>query len=258
MNKPSPQQLLDIAVEAARAAGDHALQNFDRRHEVFQRTPHDVKLQLDLECQARAAEVIRRHCPTHAFLGEEGGDYNENAEHLWIVDPIDGTVNFSHGLPMWCSAVAVRQAGQIVAGAVYAPRLNQLYTATSDGLALCNGQPLRVSAVSRLEEAIVFTGIFKDQPASLNIFRALSHSLQKTRILGSAALDLCLLAAGHSEGYFEARIFLWDIAAAGLIAERAGARVEVLERYDALACRMLASNGHIHAALKQVILEAIG
>ena len=241
---------------AAQAAGEHARTNLARRHEVFQRTAHDVKLQLDLECQAQAAEVIHRHCPTHAFLGEEGGDYSDSAEYLWIVDPIDGTVNFTHGLPLWCSSVAVRQAGQIVAGAVYAPMLKQLYTATREGPALCNGQPLHVSTTQRLEEALVCTGIFKNQPLSQNFFAALCHSIQKARIYGSAALDLCFVAAGQAEGYFEAKIFLWDIAAAGLIAERAGARVEVLERYDALACRLLASNGHIHDALKQVILSA--
>lgn len=241
---------------AARAAGQHALNNFDRRHEVFQRLAHDVKLQLDLECQAQAAEAIRREFPEHQFLGEEGGQYTDSADALWIVDPIDGTVNFSHGLPLWCSSVAVRHAGQMVAGAVFAPMLNQLYTATAAGPALCNGQPLRVSTTSRMDEAIVLTGIFKDQPLSLKLFAALTRTAQKVRIYGSAALDLCLLASGQAEGYFESKIYLWDIAAAGLIAERAGARVEVLERHDALACRLLASNGLIHEALKSVICTA--
>ena len=253
MSMLSSQQLLDVAVAAARAAGDHALANLNRRHEVFQRTAHDVKLQLDLECQAQAAEIIHRHFPDHPFLGEEGGDYTDSAEHLWIVDPIDGTVNFSHGLPLWCASVAVRQAGRIAAGAVYAPMLKQLYTATAEGPALCNGQPLHVSATRRLEESIVLTGIFKEQPLSLELFAALTRTLQKVRIYGSAALDLCLLAGGQAEGYFESKIYLWDIAAAGLIAERAGARVEVLERFDALACRLLASNGPIHEALKALI-----
>ena len=256
MNDPLPQNLLDVAIEAARAAGGHALANLSRRQEVVQRSAHDVKLQLDIECQARAAEIIYHHYPDHAFLGEEGGDYSDNAAHLWIVDPIDGTVNFTHGLPFWCSSVAVRQAGRIAAGAVYAPILNQLYTATPEWPAPCNGPPLRGSTTSRLEESIVFTGIFNNQPTSMNTFVALSHSIQKVRIQGSAALDLCLLAEGQVEGYFEAKIYLWDIAAAGLIAERAGARVEVLERYDAIACRLLATNGHIHAALKAVISNA--
>jgi myo-inositol-1(or 4)-monophosphatase len=256
MRTPSSQQLLDVAVAAARAAGDHARANLARRHEVFQRAAHDVKLQLDLECQAQTEAVIHQHFPAHAFLGEEGGDYIENAEHLWIVDPIDGTVNFSHGLPLWCASVAVRQAGRIVAGAVYAPMLQQLYTATAEGPALCNGQPLRVSTIRNLAEAVVLTGIFKEQPRSLELFAALTRALQKVRIYGSAALDLCLLASGQAEGYFESKIYLWDIAAAGLIAERAGARVEVLERFDALSCRLLASNGHLHAALKTIARAA--
>ena len=251
-----PAQLLPIAVEAAYAAGSHALANFERRTEIHQRAAHDVKLQLVIEFQRRAAEVIRRHCPTHDFLGEEGGAYTDTATPLWIVDPIDGTVNFSHGLPLWCSSVAVRQDGKILAGAVFAPMLNQLYTATADGPALCNNLPLRVSTVNRLDEAIVFTGIFKDQPLSMNLFTSLSRSVQKLRIFGSAAMDLCLLAAGRAEAYFESKIYLWDIAAAGLIAERAGARVEVLEQYDEVCCRYLATNGPLHEPLKQLILAA--
>ena len=251
-----PQQLLAVAIEAAYAAGGHALANFPRRHEVYQRYAHDVKLQLDLECQVRAAEVIRGHFPAHDFLGEEGGAYTDTDTPLWIVDPIDGTVNFSHGLPLWCSSVAVRQGDRVVAGAVFAPMLEQLYTATVDGPALCNNEPLQVSTVSRLEEAIVFTGIFKDQPLSMNLFVSMSHAVQKLRIYGSAALDLCLLAAGRAEGYFESKIYLWDIAAAGLIAERAGAHVEVLEQYDPVSFRYLATNGLLHAPLKQLILSA--
>ena len=251
-----PQQLLEVAIEAAYAAGGHALANIERRSEVFQRAAHDVKLKLDIECQACAAEVIRRHFPAHDFLGEEGGAYTNTATPLWIVDPIDGTVNFSHGLPLWCSSVAIRQNGQVVAGAVFAPMLNQLYTATVDGPALCNNRPLHVSTVNRLDEAIVFTGIFKDQPLSMKLFTSLSQSLQKLRIYGSAAMDLCLLASGNAEGYFESKIYLWDIAAAGLIAARAGARVEVLEQYDPVCCRYLATNGPLHEPIKQLILAA--
>ena len=257
MNQPTIYELLTAAIAAAHAAGNHARANWQRRHEVFQRSQHDVKLQLDIECQAQAQATIHGHFPEHKFLGEEGGTYTDTADYLWIVDPIDGTVNFSHGLPLWCSSVAVRHQGDVVAGAVYAPMLDKLYTATVDGPALCNGQPLHVSDVAHLDETMIFTGIFKDQPLSLDLFVALSRSVQKVRIDGSAALDLCLVASGQAEAYFESKIFLWDIAAAGLIAERAGARVEVLERYEALACRLLASNGHIHDELKSTIL-AVG
>ena len=256
MKLPTNDELLMTAVASAHAAGNHARANWQRRHEVFQRSQHDVKLQLDIECQAQAQATIHDQFPEHKFLGEEGGTYTDTADYLWIVDPIDGTVNFSHGLPLWCSSVAVRHQGHMMAGAVYAPMLDKLYTATADGPALCNGQPLQISGVARLDEALVFTGIFKDQPLSLNLFVALTRSVQKVRIDGSAALDLCLVASGQAEAYFESKIYLWDIAAAGLIAERAGARVEVLERYDALACRLLASNGHIHDALKSTILAA--
>ena len=247
---------LEVAVEAATAAGRHALKHYGRRHAVVQRSSHDVKLQLDLECQARAEEVIRRRFADHRVLGEEGGAFSASGEPLWIIDPIDGTVNFSHGLPFWCCSVALQLDRHTVAGAVVLPMLNQCYRATRETPAFCNDEPLHVSTVNRLEEALVLTGLHKD-PAetgrSLALLSRLSAATQKTRILGAAAMDLCQVAGGRAEGYFESRIYLWDIAAAGLILDRAGGRLEVLERYDDVSLRVLGTNGLLHDALKAVV-----
>src|ERR1700690_2741130 len=147
---PPASDLLACAVGAARAAGLHALQNEGRRGEVAQSLAHDVKLNLDTECQVKAEQVIRLAYPEHAILGEEGGAEGDAATPLWIIDPIDGTVNFSHGLSYWCSSIAVQIGGKMVAGAVYAPVLNELFTASSEQTACCNDEPISVSPISEI------------------------------------------------------------------------------------------------------------
>ncbi|MFH0954347.1 MAG: inositol monophosphatase family protein [Verrucomicrobiota bacterium] len=252
--------LLDCAVRAARVAGDHARNNADRRHMVAQRFEHDVKLHLDLECQKQAEQVIRAAFPSHKILGEEGGEFDAGPEPFWIIDPIDGTVNFQHGLPLWCSAVAVRVGKEVVAGAVYAPMLDECYTASAGDAAKCNGEPIRVSTTARLEDALVLTGLSKhvgQNLYTLDVLREVSLKAQKTRIMGSAAVDICHVACGRADGYYEAGIYLWDIAAAGLIAQRAGARAEVLEELSNVRFRYICTNGKIHDALKDVIVRAL-
>ena len=184
-----PQGLLNCAVAAARAAGDHALGSPDRRGKALRCSAHDVKLELDIECQDEAVGTIRDRFPDHAVLGEEDLEpaADVGGRPLWIVDPIDGTVNFSHGLAIWCSSVCVRRGDTVLAAAVYAPELNELYTATADGPALCNGQPIGVSATPALEQAMVLTGVNKlllPDPRAFAMFERLSRRAQKARILG--------------------------------------------------------------------------
>lgn len=252
--------LLRCAVEAARAAGDHALNNVHRRQHVAQRFDHDVKLHLDLECQKQAEQVIHGAFPGHRVLGEEGGAFDADPEPLWIVDPIDGTVNFQHGLPLWCSSVAVRVGKDVVAGAVYVPMLDECYTASVQEPARCNGEPIRVSLTERLEDALVLTGLSKHIGKNLHtidVLREVSLKVQKARIMGAAAVDLCHVACGRADGYFESGIYLWDVAAAGFIAQRAGARVEILEALSEVRFRYVCTNGKIHDALRDVIVRAL-
>jgi len=258
----SLSSLLDCAVAAAHAAGNHALKHRDRRNEATATSQHDVKLRLDVECQDRAAEAIRSVYPGHAILGEEdAGEQARDAggEYTWIVDPLDGTVNFSHGLPLWCCSVAVRRGEDVVAGAVYAPALGELYTATADGPAMCNGSAIRTSEVTDISRAMVHTGIdrFTDTGfPSLRILKRIAEAVQRPRVMGSAALDICRVACGEADGYFESGVFTWDVAAGGLIVQRAGGKVEVLKRQGPHPHRVMfmASNGHIHEALRELVL----
>lgn len=251
-------RLLEVAVNAARAAGRHAAGNLARRQESILVAAHDVKLALDVECQRIAERAILASFPDHAILGEEtaGATAPDHSPYVWIIDPIDGTVNFSHGLPFWCCSVAVQHRGRTAAGAVFAPALGELYTATATGPALRNGQPIHVSKTDRLEAALVMTGL--DQKLSrrmkrLALFKAIAESVRKARVMGAAALDACRVAAGQADAYFESGIYTWDVAAAGLVVERAGGQIEALASPGPHRLVFLASNGHIHQPMKRLI-----
>jgi len=249
--------LLEGAVAAATAAGRHALAQSHRRMEHFKRTAHDVKLALDVECQREAERVVRERFPGHAILGEEGGALDERAEACWIIDPIDGTVNFSHGLPIWCNSVAVQVAGQVVAGAVFVPAMNELFTATLDGPAEMNGRPIRVSDTARLEEALIVSGMGSESDEEcLEVFRKIGRRVQKLRIPGAAAVDLCWVACGRADLYLETSIRLWDIAAAGLIVRRAGGADAVLRTHAPLHYSYAAGNAGLLPELVALLNQA--
>lgn len=241
--------LLACAVEAVRRAGAHAQANIHRRAEAVVRTAHDVKLALDLECQRLIESVIHESYPAHAILGEEGDREMAGSRYEWIVDPLDGTVNFSHGLPYWCHSVAVRRDGETVAGAVYSPLYGELFAATKDGPATVNGAPIRVSTTARLADSLLLTGIeknFDQHPQSLEVARAVALSVQKFRLMGAAALDLCMVAAGRADGFYESGIHLWDVAAGELIVRQAGGTVQKLAQIGPRKLRYVATNGLIH------------
>ncbi len=223
---PAHDTLAAWCEEAARAAGDHALGHHPRRTEIAERFAHDIKLKLDHECQAVAsASILRRHADA-IIVGEEGGSKPGATIGLeWIIDPIDGTVNFFHGIPWWCASVAVRIGGTTLAGAVYAPESGAMFAACLNGGATVNGKPIQVSAVQTLADALAITGSEKElEPGRPPLYGAqrLAPSVQKIRILGAAALDLCQVACGHADLFFQNGLYLWDIAAAGLIVQEAG------------------------------------
>jgi len=249
---------LDVCIEAVKAAGSHAVQHKPRRVEVYERFSHDVKLQLDHECQAKATGVIHQKFPGDRILGEEGSHSDDGKGSVeWIIDPIDGTVNFFHGLTWWCSSVAARVNGQIVAGAVFAPDLSMLFTATETTPARLNGEIIHVSGINRLSEALLVTGAEKEpNPGSVPMATAqlLAPHVQKIRILGAAALDICQVASGAADAFYQIGLFIWDVAAAGLIVKQAGGVYQqkstpVSGLYACLAC----ANTDLEASIAQVI-----
>lgn len=255
------RSLLTCAEAAARAAGEHALEQSTRRQKIFRSFAHDVKLKLDRECQDLVESVIKNRFPDHAILGEESeaGAHNSTMGFTWIVDPIDGTVNYFHGLPWWCCSVAVQLNGQTLAGAVFAPVLKECFTATAHGPALRNGRQIRVSSTSRLGSALILTGDDKNRrknDASFAVFAGLTAAAQKTRVLGAAALDLCRVACGEADAYFEGNIYVWDIAAGGLIVERAGGKTGHLPSATGLhQLRFMATNNKLYPSLRRLLLR---
>ena len=253
-------QLQAIATLAARRAGEHVLANLHRRGDVNSILRTDVKHKLDVEAQETATAVVLSAFPDHAILGEETCDATlPESDYVWIIDPIDGTINFFHGLPWWCCSVAVRFRGQTIAGAVFIPELRQMFEATFDGPALCNGVTIHVSETTRIDFAALATGADKKDLGehAFKFMRKISEIAQRPRILGAAAVDMCMVAAGKLDGYFEAGIYIWDMAAASLIVERAGGRCETLKAYPKYRLSFLATNGHLHTTCRDALLPLL-
>jgi len=262
---PTPTALLATSVLAARRAGLHALDQRARRREANQVARHDVKLALDVECQTLATEIVLAAFPGHSVLGEEDqpgepAGSSRATEYQWVIDPIDGTVNFFHGNPFWCCSVAVQRNGETLAGCVYAPALGLLYEGAVDQPSRCNGETLCVSDTPDLALANIHTGADKNAAARTQPFRffhRLAELAQRPRIFGAAALDICFVAAGAADAYFEPGIYLWDIAAADLILRQAGGQGAVLRRWSGHKMAYLGTNGRLHppliAALKPLL-----
>jgi myo-inositol-1(or 4)-monophosphatase len=245
--------LLEHAVIAARTGGAYAASRLERRGDVITLSHHDVKLQLDVETQAEIESYLHGACPDHHFFGEESDRHEVKSGYTWIVDPIDGTMNYFRGIPYWNCSVAVAKDGRIVAGAVYAPMQDEMFTATVDGPAQCNGKEIRVSDVASLQESIIITAglarLYDREEERLNSFLRLITSVSKFRILGAAALDLCYVACGRADALYEYRLNIWDTAAGGLIAERAGAITRKFDEESDVTSAYLVANPHLFERL---------
>ena len=257
MKNISLTHLLDTAICAAEAAGNHAMANKARRMETNETPAHDIKLVLDVECQKVAEEIIFSEFPEHGILGEEEIRKNDAEGYEWVIDPIDGTINYSHGFPFWCASVAVRYHKKVLAGCVFAPESNAFYTAHIEEPAKLNSEPIRVSDTRYLEDAIISTEISKHMKSTdeshFEKFKILSLNSQKVRINGSAALDLCRVADGTLDGFFQTSIYLWDHAAAGLIAEQAGAVLSIYPRRgEAYGASVLCANENLIDDLRAI------
>lgn len=229
---------LECAAAAARAAGDLMRRNLRREKRVNESSQHDIKLELDVRCQGRIERMLRKGFPDVAVLGEEGVSGDQEAPLRWVIDPIDGTVNYTYGIPHACPAIALQaraRAGEkgsvttdgyvTVAGVTYDPFCEEMWTAVRGGRARLNGRPVHASQRSSLSEAIVSIG-FAKSPENLKLMlptlERLVHRVRKVRIMGAAALDMVYVATGRFDAYVESGLRLWDIAAGGLILECAG------------------------------------
>lgn len=254
-------RFLAVAVEAALAAGRLQLQYFRGELQIRKKGPIDLVTQADLAVEHDIRARIARHFPSHVFLGEEHEQSAPTSASAcrWIVDPIDGTTNFAHGLPLFCVSIALAVEGLVEIGVVYVPVLDELYTAERGQGARLNGRRIHVTGESSLIDSLLVTG-FPPQSGTrradqLALFGAFMARARAVRRLGSAALDLAFVAAGRFDGFWEHSLHAWDVAAGALLVEEAGGRVTAFGGgpFDPFCQELVASNGVLHPQLVDVI-----
>ena len=246
-----PQELLALASEAARRAGALLCERFAdgaRLGVASKSTPTDLVSEADLASQRAIRELLSAMRPDDGFLGEEEGADSAGTSGLqWVVDPLDGTVNFVFGVPLWCVSVAVREGQRTLAGAIYAPMQDELFTAARDGgPPLCNGAGILAAKprAERLDEALIATGFAYDtavRGAQAGVVRGVLTAARDIRRCGAAALDLAWTAAGRFDAFFERTVMAWDTAAGALLCECAGLEVHTLAQRPGLPGGILAA-----------------
>jgi myo-inositol-1(or 4)-monophosphatase len=260
MSAPSP--FLQFAIDAVRRAGETQRHAFGRGFAVSKKGAIDLVTEIDVAIEREFRAHVAEAWPGHGILGEEFGATDgpdTGTTHWWIFDPIDGTTNFAHGLPIFCASLALEVHGVLEVGAVYDPMRDELYTAERGRGAWLNGDRLTVSATSSLGDALLVTGfpytVQTDGEELLGLFARFIGQARAVRRLGSAALDVCYVAAGRMDGFWEQGLGPWDIAAAALIAEEAGGRTSDLDGrpFDARSGRLVASNGLVHESMLETI-----
>jgi myo-inositol-1(or 4)-monophosphatase len=261
---PPDPVFLATATEIVLRAGELQLAGQADGFRVEKKSTRDLVTEIDLACERMARSVIGERFPDHDILAEEQGGRpgGPTSSHCWVFDPLDGTTNFAHGLPVFCASLALEIDGDGVAAAIFDPSRQELFTAERGAGAYLNGKALRVSETSTLIEALLVTGfpydLARDQAELMLLFDAFLMEAQAVRRLGSAALDLCYVAAGRFDGFWERRLWPWDVAAGTLIITEAGGQVSQMdgEPFRSSSGQMLATNGQIHAEMLAVIGNA--
>jgi len=257
---PHNPLFLTTAVEAVVRAGDVMIERFGTAVRVDMKGAIDLVTEVDVAIEREFRARIADRFPEHAVFGEEmGGSATAPEGPCWVFDPIDGTTNFAHGLPIFCSSLALEIDGVAQVAAVYDPSRRELFTAERGGGALLNGLPMHVSAQATLLESVLVTGFPYDVHARVaeivGLFAEFVGRARAVRRLGSAAIDLCYVAAGRLDGFWERDLNAWDIAGGALLVEEAGGTITNF-RGDAFHSRgrdVVASNGNIHQAMLDVI-----
>jgi myo-inositol-1(or 4)-monophosphatase len=251
---------LTTAIEAVVRAGDMMMARVGGGVRIDKKSAIDLVTEVDVAIERMFRDLIATRFPDHAVLGEEfGGSLIVPAGPCWVFDPIDGTTNFAHGLPIFCSSVALELDGVAEIGAIYDPSRRELFVAERGAGAFLNGRPIRVSTAATLIDAMLVTGFPYDVHTRLDeivgLFRAFVGKARAVRRLGSAALDLCYVAAGRMDGFWERELNAWDIAAGALLVNEAGGRVTGLDGdpFSSRGLSVLATNDLIHEAMLDVI-----
>ncbi len=267
-NPPPPAELLEVAVTAVRAAGAVLVEGLDHPKQVEMKSERmSIVTWVDLAAQAEVVRVIGERYPDHAILAEEGRGDAADGTFTWLVDPLDGTSNYAHGIPFACTSIAVRDADGLAAGTIFEPFRRELFTAVRGGGAWLGDERLAVSATDVLRQSLVCTGIQSEEPAAVDGFgrrvaELLTHC-RGVRCIGSPALCLAYVAAGRIDAFLERdATYAWDVGAGALMIAEAGGRIEDLDggpvNLGPGLANVLATNGRIHDDLVEVVRTAEG
>jgi myo-inositol-1(or 4)-monophosphatase len=259
---PVMDRILEFAVELAFESGKIQKDRFAEAHSIHHKGEINIVTDVDMECQERILNLISTRYPDDDVISEEKDNLFEGEKNRWIVDPIDGTTNYAHGYPFFCTSIAYEVKGDIACGVVYNPIFDELFFARKGKGAYLNGRPLTVSATNHMKQSLLVTGFPYDLNSNdrnnIDHFIAFLYEAQAVRRDGSAALNLAYVAAGRFDGFWELKLNPWDTAAGLLIVQEAGGKVTDFggEPFDIYKGQLVASNGLIHAEMLRLLEES--
>lgn len=263
MKKENRKAFLEVAVKAAKAAGEIQRKGFGKKHKIEFKCEINLVTEVDKASEKKIVQIISKAFPHHDFLTEESGAHNKMSDYQWIVDPLDGTTNYAHAFPSFCVSIGLTYQNKVIVGVVYNPISKELFTGIKGQGAWLNGKKIKVSPIKELNRSLLGTGFaYNVQVVDNNNLNHLSNFIKRAqgiRRMGAAALDICFVACGRLEGFWEMELWPWDIAAACVILEEAGGQTSLFDGrpLDLHGKQIIASNGGVHRAMIEVIQQGI-
>jgi myo-inositol-1(or 4)-monophosphatase len=252
--------MIEDIIKIAKEAGEIVRNGFGKNLEIeFKTNESNLVTQIDKKSEAFITDFIQKKFPGHGVLGEEGASIKATSDYTWVVDPLDGTTNFAHGVPIFSVSIGVQKNGENVAGVIYDVMRDEAYSAELGGGAFCNNKKISVSQNEMMQRSLLVTGFpydIADNPNNaLDIFVQLVKVARGMRRLGSAALDMCYVAKGVFDGFWEVHLHPWDICAGMLIIKEAGGRTTDFKgaKMDIFNRQILSTNGKIHNQMLDII-----
>lgn len=251
----SRRKFLKTAIRAARAAGEIQKKGMGKAHDIQFKGEINLVTEVDKACEKKIHRILSDAFPDHDFLMEESGAANRSSDYKWIVDPLDGTTNYAHGYPCFCVSIALEHRGKVILGVVYNPNLDELFAAELGRGATLNGKKIRVSKTRGLKRAMLATGFaYNIHTAKQKDFAPFIQFLKQVQAIrrdGAAAVDICYVACGRFDGFWELELYPWDVAAATLILKEAGGRSSLFDGspLDIYRRQIVCSNGILHPSM---------
>ena len=252
--------MINDIIEISRIAGKIIRDGFRTNHSIeFKTNESNLVTEIDKKAESEIIDFVNKKYPGHSIIAEESGEHKTSSEYSWVIDPLDGTTNFTHGLPIFSVSIGVQKSGETIAGVVYDVMRDKLYSAELDSGSFCDSEKLSVSRESNLKRSVLVTGfpynVYENPNTVIEKFGAFIKSSRAVRRLGSAAIDFCYVAEGVFEGFWEVSLNPWDICAGKLIVEEAGGIVTNFanETININSKQILATNKWVHADMLEIL-----